>query len=152
MHVSIQLVANSASLTNICSANNLQYSCLTQQAGQFLAGERNYVRIEGATGPVVYPAGHLYVYAALRRLTSGGEILPAQWIFAALYLASLAVILFIYIRSEAVAPWKLPLLALSRRLHSIYMLRQAMLSVHRIRIPSKPHAHSLCPTRVGSRP
>lgn len=50
----------------------------------------------------------------------------AQVIFAVLYLASLATILAIYIRSEALPPALLPVLALSRRLHSIYVLRQGV--------------------------
>lgn len=43
----------------------------------FLEGERDYTKIEGDTGPLVYPAGFLYVYSAIKFLT-GGQVFPAQ--------------------------------------------------------------------------
>ncbi len=73
-------------------------------------------------GPLVYPAGFVYVYAALRRLT-GGAVAAAQPLFAALYVATLAVVLSVYVRARVVPPAALPLLCLSKRLHSIYVLR-----------------------------
>lgn len=68
-----------------------------EQVKQFLDGERNYVRIEGGTGPLVYPAAHVYTYTALYRITNNGEnILLAQQIFAGLYLATLALVMACY--------------------------------------------------------
>lgn len=60
------------------------------QARLFLAGERNYARIDpvDGTGPCVYPALHLYVYALLRAL--GADLRVAQVFFAAVYLVTLA--------------------------------------------------------------
>ena len=93
------------------------------QVALFLAGERDYAAIKGGTGPLVYPAGHVYIYAALHRLTAGGaDVARAQWLFAALYLATLALVLGVY-REARAPPYILPLLAASRRLHSIYVLR-----------------------------
>lgn len=43
----------------------------------FLNGERDYGNIEGDTGPLVYPAGFLYVYSAIQYIT-GGLVHPAQ--------------------------------------------------------------------------
>jgi len=43
----------------------------------FLEGGRDYTKIEGDTGPLVYPAGFLYVYSAIKFLT-GGQVFPAQ--------------------------------------------------------------------------
>ena len=51
-------------------------------------GERNYAAIEGDTGPIVYPAGHLYSYTLLYWLTGHGQVSLAQPIFAVLYLAT----------------------------------------------------------------
>ena len=51
-----------------------------------MQGERDYKAIEGSTGPVVYPAGFLYAYSILFRLSKLGEIGAAQIIFACLYL------------------------------------------------------------------
>lgn len=36
-----------------------------------MGGERNYDNLKGDTGPLVYPAGFLYIFAALRWLTDG---------------------------------------------------------------------------------
>lgn len=89
----------------------------------FLDGERNYAKITGPTGPLVYPALHLYLYTILYYLTDEGtNIQRAQIIFAALYLLTLAVVLACYRRAGA-PPWLLVPLALSKRMHSIFLLR-----------------------------
>lgn len=68
-----------------------------QQAAQYLAGERDYTNIKGGTGPLVYPAAHLYIYSALYRLTDEGRnVKLAQGIFTALYLLSLATVMACY--------------------------------------------------------
>jgi len=68
-----------------------------EQVKQFLDGERNYVRIEGGTGPLVYPAAHVYTYTALYHITDEGKnIFLAQQIFAGLYLATLALVMACY--------------------------------------------------------
>jgi alpha-1,3-mannosyltransferase len=94
-----------------------------EQISQILSGERDYTRIRGGTGPLVYPAAHVYVYSALYRLTDRGkDILLAQQLFAGIYLTVLAVVMACY-RRAAVPPYVFPLLILSKRLHSIFMLR-----------------------------
>lgn len=65
-----------------------------------LQGERDYQQIKGGTGPLVYPAGFLYLYTALRWLTGGGSILPAQILFAVLYLLNQAVVLGLYVTAQ----------------------------------------------------
>ena len=49
--------------------------------------------------------------------------LPPQYIFAALYLATQAAAMALYIRAASLPPWSLALLCASRRLHSIFVLR-----------------------------
>ena len=94
-----------------------------QQVEQYIAGERDYTMIKGDTGPLVYPAGHVYIYRALYELTEQGtNILAAQLIFAAVYLVNEALAMWCYWEAEA-PPYLLPLLILSKRLHSIYILR-----------------------------
>lgn len=39
--------------------------------------ERDYSKLKGDTGPLVYPAGFLYIYSAIQYVT-GGEVYPAQ--------------------------------------------------------------------------
>lgn len=47
------------------------------QVKGFLGGERDYRNLKGDTGPLVYPAGFLYIYSAFLYLT-GGQVYPAQ--------------------------------------------------------------------------
>lgn len=49
---------------------NIDYLAYTQQAALFLSpySERLYSNLVGGTGPLVYPALHLYLYSALHRL------------------------------------------------------------------------------------
>ena len=94
-----------------------------QQIALYQAGERDYTAIKGDTGPLVYPAGHVYIYSFLYELTNKGQdIALGQYIFAGIYIATLIVVLSCYIKAGA-PPYLLPLLVLSKRLHSIYMLR-----------------------------
>lgn len=93
------------------------------------------------------PAGFVYVYWFLYAITdSGRNIRLAQFIFAVAYVLTLAIVLRIYQRSSAVRVatylalarmsvclslvyaaqvpnWVVLLVCLSRRVHSIYMLR-----------------------------
>ncbi|KAK6023169.1 hypothetical protein OSTOST_11107 [Ostertagia ostertagi] len=78
---------------------------------------RNYSEIGGDTGPVVYPAGHLWTYSVLHALTNAGKnIRAAQYIFMGLYLLNLLAVLRLYYKSNKVF--------LSPRLHL------ALLSFH----------------------
>ncbi|EXJ84841.1 hypothetical protein A1O3_05515 [Capronia epimyces CBS 606.96] len=101
----------------------IDYTTYMVQVRMFIDGERRYGKITGPTGPLVYPALHLYIYTALYYLTDEGtNILRAQIIFAGLYLLSLAVVFACYRRVGA-PPWLLVPLALSKRMHSIFLLR-----------------------------
>ncbi len=71
-----------------------------EQVAQFVAGERDYTQMEGGTGPLVYPAAHVYAYTALYYVTdSGTNILLAQQLFAGLYLTALALAMACYWRA-----------------------------------------------------
>jgi alpha-1,3-mannosyltransferase len=71
-----------------------------------------------------YPAGHVYVYRALHRLTDSGlNIRLAQGFFSLLYTASVALTCAIYLQANSMPNYVLLLLPLSKRLHSIYILR-----------------------------
>jgi alpha-1,3-mannosyltransferase len=94
-----------------------------QQVRLYVKGERDYSLIKGDTGPLVYPAAHLYIYTALYCLTDEGtDILLAQRLFLVLYLVTLTFVLGCY-RRNAAPPWLLIPLVLSKRLHSIFLLR-----------------------------
>lgn len=44
-----------------------------QEVEGFLGGERNYFNLQGDTGPLVYPAGFVYVYS-VRSVVRSAEI------------------------------------------------------------------------------
>ena len=120
-----------------------------EEVETYMAGERDYLQIRGGTGPLVYPAGFLYLYQWLRHLAGGDgtDILTAQYIFAGLYLMNAAVILGLYTLvltefrrrsdqskddtsdelSNAHMTWSwriaMGLTCLSKRIHSIFILR-----------------------------
>lgn len=101
----------------------IDWTTYMQHITLYLSGERNYAHITGSTGPLVYPAAHVYIYRALYALTDEGrDIRLAQYIFTALYLATLTLVMLCYRNAEA-PPYIFPLLILSKRLHSIFLLR-----------------------------
>lgn len=103
----------------------IDFTTYVGQARLFLNGERTYTRLDpaGGSGPCVYPAGHIYVYALLDYLSDGARnLLPAQAFFGALYLATFVVVAQLYRLANA-PPILLVFLVLSKRLHSIYVLR-----------------------------
>ncbi|TMW55969.1 hypothetical protein Poli38472_008617 [Pythium oligandrum] len=102
----------------------IDWQAYMQQVSQFKAGERDYVKMYGGTGPLVYPAGFLYVFSVLHSITNGGEnIRLAQYIFLGFYLITIGTMLAIYYRTRVLPPWASVFLCLSKRLHSIFMLR-----------------------------
>ncbi|KAI5842986.1 Lethal(2)neighbour of Tid protein [Morchella snyderi] len=105
----------------------IDWKAYMEQVAQYQAGERDYALIKGGTGPLVYPAGHVYIYSFLSDLThQGADIVTAQYLFMGLYLSTLAMVFMVYREARVMisAPvYILPLLALSKRLHSIYLLR-----------------------------
>ncbi|PWY74087.1 alpha-1,3-mannosyltransferase [Aspergillus eucalypticola CBS 122712] len=101
----------------------IDWTTYMQQISLYLSGERDYTLIKGSTGPLVYPAGHVYSYTFLYHLTDEGrDIFFGQILFAVLYLITLVVVLCCY-RQSGAPPYLLPLLVLSKRLHSVYVLR-----------------------------
>ena len=94
-----------------------------QQAQVFLKGERVYSQITGDTGPCVYPALHLYLSSLLSYATAQGrDIWTGQLIYFALYIVCLVAAMATY-RAAHIPPVLLPLLIMSKRLHSIFVLR-----------------------------
>lgn len=68
-----------------------------QQIAIYNKGERDYKLIEGGTGPLVYPGAHVLIYRILYWLTDeGSDVQRAQYVFALVYLLTLAVVLQCY--------------------------------------------------------
>ena len=74
-----------------------------QQIAQYVDGERDYTKIEGGTGPLVYPAIHVYIYRFLYAITQQGRnIVLAQVWFAFLYIINLTVVMACYARAKVI--------------------------------------------------
>ena len=118
---------------------NVDWQAYMEQVTQWRGGESDYERLRGGTGPLVYPAGFLHLFAALQRLAGGdggaagglqgAPLLRVQAAFLCAYLLTL----WLALRTlRAVLgggarapgrPWLALLLVLSYRLHSLYTLR-----------------------------
>jgi alpha-1,3-mannosyltransferase len=110
---------------------------MQEVSGILLDGELDYANLRGDTGPLVYPAGFVYIYSALYYATSRGvNVVRAQLIFAVLHGSVFAVIAYIYrmhyldqrlqtISRVAAFPALVSLLLLlaSRRVMSLFVLR-----------------------------
>nr|GAT47206.1 glycosyltransferase family 58 protein [Mycena chlorophos] len=106
------------------SYTEIDWETYMAQVEVYLKGELDYSRIAGPTGPLVYPAGHLRIHHMLYKLTdSGTNVYLAQQLYCALYIATVGLSCVIYRRAGGVPNWVILLLPLSKRLHSIFVLR-----------------------------
>jgi len=102
----------------------IDWEAYMQEVAGFLGGELDYRNLAGGTGPLVYPAGFVYLYSALYYITDWGlNVRFAQYLFLALYLAFHALVLVIYYKTQLLPPWAVLMLSMSKRIHSIFMLR-----------------------------
>ena len=111
-------------IVNKVDYTEIDWKAYMEEVKGYLDGERDYVNIRGSTGPLVYPAGFLYVYSMLYHITDGGNnVLLAQYIFIAIYIVNQLVVLLLYRGGKNVPPIMWILLLLSKRIHSIFVLR-----------------------------
>ncbi|GAB6019313.1 Lethal(2)neighbour of tid protein [Chamberlinius hualienensis] len=96
-----------------------------QEVEGFINGTLDYAHLKGSTGPLVYPAGFVYIYTGLYYLTNHGRnIQVAQYVFAGLYLATLLAVFRLYLKSKTIPPYALVFMCCtSYRIHSIFVLR-----------------------------
>lgn len=79
----------------------IDWTTYMQQISLYLKGERDYAKITGSTGPLVYPGAHVWIYSQLYKLTDEGtNVQRAQYIFALVYLGALALVLQCYRRAQ----------------------------------------------------
>ena len=142
--------------TTLCSAiitfvsyTEIDWEAYMQEVDLWQAGELDYRKIRGGTGPLVYPAGFLYLYGWLKGMTNeGNDIHQGQIIFVFLYVINAAIVLAIYAQvarrmtnetqqADYVWSWRVAMgmCCLSKRIHSIFVLRlfndaPAMLLLH----------------------
>lgn len=107
---------------------------MQEVAGVIVDGEFDYVKLRGDTGPLVYPAGFVYVYSILFYLTEGGRnIHTAQLLYCVLHAACFVAVAAIYYQYYVSQPscastqrlplWSALLLLVSRRVMSLFVLR-----------------------------
>lgn len=103
----------------------IDWKAYMQECEGFLNGTLDYSKLRGDTGPLVYPAGFVYIYSLFYFLTDQGRnIKLAQYIFIGVYLLLLSSVLRIYIKTKKVPPYVLAFTILtSYRIHSIHVLR-----------------------------
>lgn len=121
----------------------IDWPAYMQQVSGFRDGERDYTKLEGDTGPLVYvlppllilksryPALHLYIYTLLQKFLPTSDHLQvryAQYFFLGIYLITFNLVSGIYYLAARSSHKRIPQallipLVLSKRLHSIYLLR-----------------------------
>ncbi|KAL2709527.1 Dol-P-Man:Man(5)GlcNAc(2)-PP-Dol alpha-1,3-mannosyltransferase [Kluyveromyces marxianus] len=105
------------------SYTEIDYTAYMEQIWMIKNGERNYLNIAGGTGPLVYPAGHVVIYKVMESISDGLEKIPnAQQFFRYLDLVTLFVQFAIYYILKVPSAYVV-FAVLSKRLHSIYVLR-----------------------------
>ena len=83
----------------------IDWKAYMQQISQYRAGERDYTKIYGGTGPLVYGASHVYIYNTLYMLTDSGRNIPrAQVIFMGVYLLGLGMVTACYRKAKVGEP------------------------------------------------
>lgn len=120
----IELVLNIVVIEKV-RYTEIDWKAYMQECEGFINGTTNYALLKGDTGPLVYPAGFVYIYTILYYITSKGQnIRLAQYIFAFIYLIQLYLVLRLYSKSYKVPPYVIILsIFTSYRIHSIYILR-----------------------------
>lgn len=117
--IASQIIINSVPYTEI------DYSTYMQQIEKIEEGERDYCNIYGDTGALVYPGGHVWIFHFLKRVSNNmDDIRAAQVFFRLLYVFTLLLVFICYYMTGIkIPPYVLYLLVLSKRIHSIYVLR-----------------------------
>ncbi|RNA41986.1 dol-P-Man:Man(5) c(2)-PP-Dol alpha-1-3-mannosyltransferase-like [Brachionus plicatilis] len=103
----------------------IDWKAYMQEVEGFINGTYNYYELKGDTGPLVYPAGFVYLYTALYWVThQGTNIRLAQYIYVIFYILFISIVFTIYNTTKKVAPIALIIMSLtSHRIHSIFVLR-----------------------------
>ncbi|KAM6062936.1 dol-P-Man:Man(5)GlcNAc(2)-PP-Dol alpha-1,3-mannosyltransferase [Chlamydotis macqueenii] len=103
----------------------IDWKAYMEEVEGFANGTLDYTQLKGDTGPLVYPAGFVYIFLGLYYATGRGtDIRLAQYVFAGLYLLNLLLVFRIYCRTNKVPPYVFFFMCCaSYRIHSIFVLR-----------------------------
>lgn len=103
----------------------IDWKAYMQEVEGVLNGTFDYSKLKGDTGPLVYPAGFVYIYMIFYFITSqGANVKIAQYFFAIFHVVLLILVFRIYERTKKVPPYVLILVfSTAYRIHSIFVLR-----------------------------
>lgn len=120
----LELLLNIGIVLNI-EYTEIDWTAYMQEVEGFINGTFNYYELKGDTGPLVYPAGFVYIYSFLYALTDRGtNIRLAQYVFIGIYLVFMVTVFSIYKNTKKVPPLAYVIMCLtSHRIHSIFVLR-----------------------------
>lgn len=97
--IAIEILINLLVIRNV-KYTEIDWSTYMVQVSQAFNSSNpnfNYTQIEGPTGPLVYPAGHLYIFYLFKGLTEAGtNIGSAQHLYLCIYIAQLYFVYKIY--------------------------------------------------------
>lgn len=112
-------------IVQVVPYTEIDWIAYMQEVEGVINGTLDYSKLQGDTGPLVYPAGFVYVYSILYFITGYGKnIRVAQYLFVLIYLITLYLVYRIYYISKKVPPYVLIICCcIAYRIHSIYVLR-----------------------------
>uniref|UniRef100_H2YCK2 dolichyl-P-Man:Man5GlcNAc2-PP-dolichol alpha-1,3-mannosyltransferase n=1 Tax=Ciona savignyi TaxID=51511 RepID=H2YCK2_CIOSA len=121
---SVEVVLN-LYVINRVKFTEIDWKAYMQEVEGFINGTHDYMQLKGDTGPLVYPAGFVYVYTALYYMTSHGtNVKLGQYIFFLIYLVNLYFVIQIYSKTKKCPPYVIIFMCCtSYRVHSIFVLR-----------------------------
>lgn len=119
-----ELVLNTGVILRV-KYTEIDWKAYMEEVEGFINGTRDYTQLKGGTGPLVYPAGFVYLFSGLYHLTSHGEnIRLAQFIFMGFYIINLILVIRLYHKTAICPPYVLFFICcMSYRIHSIFVLR-----------------------------
>lgn len=101
----------------------IDWNTYMTQVERFMHGEKDYRELGGATGPLVYPAGFVWLFTGLYVITKRGtDVGLAQCLFGVLYLSMLHIVLKLH-RVAGLSMLETIPLFLSKRIRSLFVLR-----------------------------
>jgi len=88
----------------LCSADTeIDWKAYMQEVEGFLNGTLDYQYLKGDTGPLVYPAGFVYIFSLFYFATEHGtNVVAGQYLFAVIYCAFMYQVFKLYARCEKV--------------------------------------------------
>lgn len=103
----------------------IDWNAYMQEVEGVVNGTTDYSLLKGDTGPLVYPAGFVWIYMGLYYATQmGRNVRLGQCLFAVIYLVFLALVFRLVVKSRKLPPYTLAIMSLtSYRIHSIFILR-----------------------------